>query len=291
MEKKVERTIRKYKLVRPGDRVLVAVSGGKDSAVLASILSELRGPLDYKISLIHVNLGIGAYSVESEEAAHRLASRLGVPLHVVRLEELTGSTVPQLAVRLRRPPCSVCGTVKRYILNAAAVEWGASSLATGHNADDIAVYALKSFLTQRLEDIGKLAPYQPPVEGLAAARIKPLYTLYEWEAARYASIMGLPVVSGRCPHATPGTLELELKEIINRLEERHPSLKAGLVTGIARRLGDYPRPQGRPSACSSCGLISMGGECGFCKMTGRALGAPLGGRVREYFRRSKPLWA
>ncbi len=285
---KVERVIREYGMIGPGDRVLAAVSGGKDSASLAGILADLRGVLGFKLALIHLDLGIPGYSVESREKSVELAEALGVPYAVVSVSDLLGMGVPDIARRLRRKPCSVCGLVKRYILNAAAIEWGATRLATGHNADDIAAYALKAFLLQRLEDIPRQYPVSPTLEGLAVSRIKPLYTVYERESYLYALLRGLPHTLRECPHARMDTLEFRLKELLGRLEEDFPSIKLQFLRGLARRRSDYPVEPGEPVPCRYCGLISYGGECGFCRLTRRLSGEPLGLRVRGLLRELNP---
>ncbi|MCE4620672.1 MAG: tRNA 2-thiocytidine biosynthesis TtcA family protein [Desulfurococcales archaeon] len=140
VEGKVERTIEKYKMLGGGDRVVAAVSGGKDSATLLSTLSRLREKMGFELYAFHIDLGIGDYSVESRKAAVELARRLGVPLVVFSLREELGYGVPEAAMRLRRPACSVCGIFKRYLYNAVGVELGAK-IATGHNADDLAAYS------------------------------------------------------------------------------------------------------------------------------------------------------
>jgi len=192
IESKVERTIRRYRMAGKGDLIVAALSGGKDSSTLLSTLARAGEKIGFKVVGFHIDLGIGGYSEASRRTAERLAEAVGVPLVVYSLPEELGEGVPGLARRLRRPPCSVCGTVKRYLYNAAAIESGARALATGHNADDIAAFALKNFLVQDLEAIRKLAPTTPGIPGLAAARIRPLYTVYEKESFLYVLARQLP---------------------------------------------------------------------------------------------------
>ncbi len=284
VESKVERTIRRYKLVGEGDLVVAAVSGGKDSSTLLGTLASLRERLGFRLVAFHVDLGIGEYSEKSRRQAERLAEALRVPLVVFSLEEEIGYSVPEAAARLRRPPCSVCGAFKRYLYNAAAIEAGASALATGHNADDITAYALKNFLVQDLEAIGKLAPSTPGIPGLAARRIRPLYTVYEKESFLYVLARGLPYLHEECPHANLSSLEFRLKEAVNRLEAERPGFKLNFLARLAKRAGDYPQPREPVRSCASCGLISSREECTFCRLTRRLAGEPLGRRVRERLR-------
>ena len=288
IESKVERAVRKYKMARPGDLVVAAISGGKDRSALLGTLKAVSERIGFEVVAFHIDLGIGDYSKASRKVAEQLARSLGVPLVVYSLEEEIGAGVPQLAFRLRRPPCSVCGAVKRYLYNAAAIEAGARALATGHNADDIIAFSMKNFLVQDLEAIGKLAPVTPGIPGLAAKRIRPLYTVYEKEAFLYVLARRLPFLHDECPHADLGSLEFNMKRMINKLEEERPSLKLGFLSQLAKRTKDYPKPREDAAPCAACGLISSQGKCSFCRITEKIHGTPLGPvarrRLREMFR-------
>ena len=285
IERKVEKTVKEYRLVREGDHVIAAVSGGKDSATLAGTLSRVLRKLGARLTLLYIDLGIPVYSRESLEASRRLADALDLELVVFPVKEVLGYSVPELALRARRPVCSVCGAVKRYVMNAAAIELGADSVATGHNADDIAAYALKAFLTGSWEELAKQGPKSPPVPGMAAARIKPLYKVYEKESFLYSMLRGLPFYHEECPHARFTTLDFRLKELINKLEDQHPGVKLQLLSGLARGSGRIAVEEWSPVPCRHCGLISQGGECTLCKITRRITGRPGGPVVREWLRR------
>ncbi|BAN90774.1 ATP-binding protein [Aeropyrum camini] len=285
VESKVERAILRHRLVRRGQRVLAAVSGGKDSSTLLAVLSRLSGKLGFELVALYIHLGIYDYSEKSREASLRLARQLNVPLIVFDLKEVLGAGIPELARASKRPPCSVCGMVKRYVINAAAVELAADAVALGHNADDIAVYNLKSFLNQDLEAISKLGVRTESIPGVAVGRIRPLYYVYEKESFLYSLLAGLPFLHEECPFVDRRQMEVELKETVNQLEDKRPGLKLQMVSKLAKRVEDYPKPGGSIGRCPSCGLLSSGGECSFCRVTRRALGRPMGPVVREWFRR------
>lgn len=278
VEEKVARTIEKYKLIRRGDRVVAAVSGGKDSATLLSTLAVLRDRVGFELVAFHINLGIGDYSQASQRAVEELASRLGVDLIVFDISRELGFTIPEASRRLRRPACSICGAVKRYLYNAVGVELGAK-VATGHNADDIIGFALKDFAMGDYEGLSKLTPMVEGVDGLAAPRIRPLYNVYEKESFLYVLSKGLPYIHRDCPFARLTSLEVQFKEFFNRLEESRPSIKLGFLHHLAR---EKPWGLGEKSytACPECGLLSSGGTCTFCKLTRRLTGEARGRRVR-----------
>lgn len=285
VENKIRRAILRYKMIRPGYRVLVPVSGGKDSATTLSVLSKLSKELGFHVVAMHIDLGIGEYSRKSLKASREAASKLGVPLIIVSVKDITGYTIPELAKLTRRPVCSVCGLVKRYLINAVAVEIGADAVALGHNADDLTVYSMKSFMTQDLASVAKLGPKTDSIPGLAVGRVRPLYEVYEKESFLYALLSGTPFLHDECPNVDFNSLENRLKVHINSLEEEKPGLKIMMLRNMAKRIKDYPKPPAQLSRCRHCGLLSSGDECSFCKLTRRVTGHPLGPRAREIIRR------
>src|SRR5436309_15244742 len=120
------------------DRVLVAVSGGKDSLSLLDILRKLG----YQADSFYVDLGIGEYSRQSKEKVERYTSARGIPLHVHELKEDEAAGITDLSDLVHRPTCSVCCTLRRYHFNRTAVETGHNVLATGHALDQEAARLL-----------------------------------------------------------------------------------------------------------------------------------------------------
>ncbi len=290
---KVRSTIKRYKLIRSRDKVLVALSGGKDSAVLLDILLKLSSYFNFKLAAVHIDLGIGNFSDESREIVKEQTKRLGVNLVIVAVNEILGIDLTELSRKARRPPCSTCGLVKRYLLNLVALTSGASKLALGHNADDIMAYSFKSFLTQDLRYISKLGAFTESIERLAVGRIRPLYEVYEFETKLYARLLDIPVVKSRCPHFRPNQMEIELKKIINDIEQERPGMKLSFLRKFMRNLKEYPEIKGRIVPCKYCGMISSTGECSFCRITRKVFGKPMGSKVKEYMNKllkDKILW-
>lgn len=283
VERRVLRTIERYRMIERGNRILVAVSGGKDSATMLAILKRLRDALAVEITALHINLGIPNYSDKSEETTRRLTQKLAVPLVVVKVEDLIGMSVPQLARKAGRPVCSACGLVKRYLLNAAALEGGFDKVALGHTLNDMSAYILKTFLTQDLSSTEKLGPYTETTEGVAVSRIRPLYETSELETLLYANFSGLPFVGEKCPHASPSTLEAELKRFMAALNERYRGIEISLVRRIAKS-GKATQVESAAKLCKSCGLISNADLCSYCKITATCTGEPKGSFTRRFLR-------
>lgn len=285
VERKVRRVLRRVGALRPGARIVAAVSGGKDSSTMLAALAKLAREAGTTVHGVYLDLGLGEYSARSREAAEAACRAAGVECTVLSVKELVGLTVPELARRTRRPVCSVCGVVKRFLLNAYAVEYGADYVAMGHNADDMIAYAVKSFLSQDLGYIAKLGPATESVKGLAVGRLRPLYEVFERETLLYALVTGMPFLHEECPYRPEAPIEQEIKEMMNRLEEKHPGTKMMTVRRLERNIEAYHVFQrGEVGRCPACGLISAGGMCSFCRLTARALSEPMGSRVREKLR-------
>jgi uncharacterized protein (TIGR00269 family) len=286
IDRKVGRVLRRVGALRRGSRIVAAVSGGKDSATMLASLAKHARENGVEVIGVHIVLGFGPYSERSRQAAEEACRKLNVPCLVVSVEELLGVGVYELARRSRRPVCSVCGIVKRYILNAVAVEAGADYVALGHNGDDIIAYAMKSFLNQDLGYIAKLGPATKTVPGLAVGRIRPLYEVFEKETLIYALVSGTPFLHEECPYRPVAPIEQRIKEMMNRLEEEHPGIKMSTVKKLASSVPLYERLAGEAEIgrCRHCGLISAGDECSFCRLTRRVLGEPAGPKVREWAR-------
>jgi len=281
---RVRRSINKYKLAGKLKRVVVGLSGGKDSVTLLSILQRLADEFGFEILAVHINLGIGEYSKYSEQVCRELTEKLGIPLLVLNLADLLGMTLPQIVRRSRRPACSVCGTIKRYLLNVVGVEACATAVALGHNADDIAAYILKNFFLQNLSAIKKQGPATDPIDGLAVGRVRPLYEILEDETRSYVKAAKLPYVQAACPFKPRHHFEAGIKRALELLEDEVRGLRLDFLRRIAKNLDVYPNPSEPVRACSICGMISSAEVCAFCKLTTRITGRPLGASVRQRVR-------
>ena len=150
-EKRVSGTITKHGLLGGQDKTLVAVSGGKDSLSLWYLVNRLGFSADG----IYIDLGIRDYSHVSLVKARQMADRLQRRLYSFSLSETFSKGIGELARIMKRPPCSLCGTIKRYVMNRACTQYGYSVLATGHNLDDEASALLGNMLHWKEEYLWK----------------------------------------------------------------------------------------------------------------------------------------
>src|SRR6476661_1436351 len=216
----VRRAIDEFDMIAPAERVLVAVSGGKDSLALWDILRDIGVDADG----LYLGLGIGSYSDESGDCARGYAGERGGKLVEVDIPTEYGFDIPGAAVATRREPCSACGLSKRHLFNKAALDGGYDVVATGHNLDDEAAVLFGNVLRWDTAYLGRQLPVLPSRDGFPR-KVKPLVRLGEREMAAYCVVKGIDYIVEECPMAA-GNKHLGYKEVLNALEERSPGAKS-----------------------------------------------------------------
>lgn len=265
-DNQVRRAIKEFRMFGPGDRILVAVSGGKDSLALWDVLLRLG----YRADGLYIDLGIGDYSSESARKVEAFARERGATLRKVSLRERYGLAVPELAEGLRRPPCSGCGLSKRYIFNQEALEGGYDVIATGHNLDDEAATLLGNVLHWNVDALRRQYPVLEGGDGFVR-KVKPLVRLTERETAAYAVLRGIDYIVEECPYAV-GARSHVYKDLLNRLELESPGSKQQFLFGFYERgRAELMAAADRPAlrACRICGQPTTTEVCAFCRMMQR----------------------
>ena len=267
----VQRVVRHDRMFDPDQRVLVAVSGGKDSLALWDVLLRLG----YRADGLYLGLGIGEYSDRSGEVTRAFAEERGAALRVVDLAEEHGFDIPTAGRKGPRSTCAVCGLSKRYVFNRAALDGGYDVIATGHNLDDEAATLLGNTLRWNTEYIARQSPVLPAKDGMVK-KVKPLHRLSELETAAYAFLRGIDYVVEECP-LVAGNTQLRYKEAMNAIEGRSPGTKAQFFLGYLER--GMPLFAKQDAAvlvrCRRCGQPTTGTYCAFCRARAQILGERL----------------
>ncbi|MEC4672587.1 MAG: ATP-binding protein [Nitrospirota bacterium] len=273
----VARAIKSQRMFAPTDRILVAVSGGKDSLTLWGILLKLG----YQADALYLDLGIGDYSIQSHQKVEHfnetVARALGAKLHIHTLADNEGAGVKELATMMHRPTCSTCGTMKRYHFNRTALEKDYDVMATGHNLDDEAARLLGNVLHWQTEFLDKQTPTLPASMDGFAKKVKPLYRLTEREMAAYAVINKISYIVEECPMAK-GSKMLIYKDVLNRLEAESPGTKQTFYWKFLDKQAKEAtstatiteQDQRRLHPCQSCGQPTSTEVCTYCKMMAKA---------------------
>ena len=272
-----ERFIKKYKMFTHDEKILVAVSGGKDSLALWDILNRLG----YQADGLYLGLGIDdgvEYSHKSQRLTEQFANANHLNLHIVDIEKEYGHSIPAFAdisYRGYGKPCSVCGLAKRHEMNRVARDLGYAVLATGHNLDDEAAVLFGNTLSWSSEYLLRQGPILPEADGLAR-KVKPLCRFYEREMTAYCLARQIEYIYEECPFAE-GSQSIYYKELLNQLETTRPSAKLIFYLKFleARKRGDLFIEQNPKRAslhpCQKCGQPTSVPElCSFCRMIEKA---------------------
>lgn len=257
------RGIESQKLFTRSDKILVAVSGGKDSLSLMLELTELG----YNAAGLFIDLGIPGASRKSREHVENFCKAHSLPLRIVELAA-EGLAIPEVKQVLARPVCSACGKIKRYFFNRAAIEGNFDAIATGHNLDDEIGRLISNTLRWDLAYLASQGPVLPATPGFIR-KVKPLWRLTEFETANYAFLRGIPHHAAACPYSKGASFAM-LKGWFHQLDEKMPGRKLDFYLGFLARgkaafAGAHDKACLRP--CHSCGYPTSGGAaCGVCNI-------------------------
>lgn len=264
----VVQAVKDYDMLKTDDKVLIAVSGGKDSLALWDILLSLG----YQVDGLYIELGIGDYSNTSRSFAEGFADSRQQHLEIVDLHEDYGFDVPSAAKATHRPPCSACGLSKRHIFDEVALKQGYDVLATGHNLDDEASVLLGNVLRWQNEYLARQHPVLPAREGFPK-KVKPLVRLSERETAAYCVLTGIDYMVEECPMAA-GNRHLAYKEMLNLAEERSPGTKHDFYHAFLRSVepifsAEFQGQKESLGKCQVCSAPSPNELCAFCRLQER----------------------
>lgn len=267
-----ERFIRKYRMFGHDDRILVAVSGGKDSLALWDVLNTLG----YRADGLYIGLGIDGgldYSSQSKGFCESFAEARGLVLHVYDVNQRLGAPIPlaaQLTHRGQGRPCSVCGMTRRHVMNQAALDGEYDVLVTGHNLDDEAATLFGNTLHWQVGYLQRQSPVLEARDGLVR-KAKPFCRFYERETAAYSLLRGIDYVYDECPYSV-GARSIYYKEVLNEMEAKRPGTKLHFYLSFlqAKEAGLLSSPEQSQRtglhACPTCGQpTSAPDQCAFCR--------------------------
>lgn len=231
-ETDVHKTIVQNNLFSPNENVAVAISGGKDSTVLAYVLDFLNKKYNYGISLflLSVDEGIKNYRDFSLETVEKNKEDLDLPLKIVSYKEYFDLSMDEVVQKIgRKGNCTYCGVFRRQALENGAKELGVTQIVTGHNADDMAETVLMNLLRGDVSRLKRCTMIKTKTQELTLPRSKPFKYIYEKDIVMYAFYKNLNYFSVECCYS-PGAYRGHARLFIKELERRDP----GLILKIIR---------------------------------------------------------
>ena len=262
--RQIETGIRRRKLFTFEDRILVALSGGKDSLSLMLELHELG----YDVTGLHIDLHIPGSSGPARGKVENFCAAHGLRLEVVELER-EGLPMDLVKRHVTRPVCSVCGKVKRHYFNRFALKNGFTVLATGHNLDDEVARLFANTLRWDTAYLSDQGPELPAADGFVR-KVKPLWRLTEFETANYAFLKGIEIHSAACPYSSGATFTSH-KKLLSELEHTSPGSKFNFYERFLANgrevFAAHERTAGAEvTPCVSCGSPTSTDLCGVCRI-------------------------
>lgn len=267
LEHRVRREFKRQADIPGRSKIVVAVSGGKDSVTAMHLTYEIMEPRGVEVAAISVDEGTPGYRDEAIKKAIENAKMLGIEHEVVKYKDAFGITTAEIALLLKdRSPCTYCGVMRRWLLNRTAKEMGADFLVTGLNLDDTAQSILMNFTRGDVERLARLGPHTKVQEGFVP-RLQPLRIIPERETFLYARLRGFPFHESACPDAGKA-LRNEYRAIINELEDRHPGTRHAIINSYdaMRPLLEQRFTPAKLNRCKRCGEPTPGRICMTCRM-------------------------
>ncbi len=274
IENKVRGTISKYEMFEPKDKIMVAVSGGKDSVTLLHILTKIEKAFpDAALSAVTVDEGIKGYRDEALKVAKKNCQKLGVEHVVTSFKEIYGYTLDEIVNMIQEKkekgltPCSYCGVLRRRALNTAAREAGVDKLATAHSLDDETQTMLLNIIHGDALRIARAKPVLTVIHPKLVQRVKPVCEVPEKEIAFYAYLRRIEFQSIPCPYAQTA-LRNDIRTMLNRLEEKHAGTKFAVFRSVERIRPalEAMAEEAKLQNCRICGEPTVGELCKPCQM-------------------------
>jgi tRNA 2-thiocytidine biosynthesis protein TtcA len=226
LAKKVTGAIVDYDLIENGDRIMVGVSGGKDSWALFQILDVLRRRAPISFSLVAVNVNSGYERFRHDVVSEACAARGWE----CRVEHTTIGAVMEDVLDDGETPCSLCARLRRGVLYRIASEVGATKIALGHHMDDFVETALLNLFFQGSL---KAMPARLVSDSKKHVVIRPLVFVTEAEARAYTEESKLPVIGCCCPACGDLSLKRQrIKRLLAELEVEHPEIKNSMIAAL-----------------------------------------------------------
>ncbi len=279
-EKKVFSTIRKFNLLGKSGRIGVALSGGKDSITALYLLNRLakRNP-KMTITAILIDEGIKVTGEKTIKSAKRFCKKEEIGLNIYSFREEYGFALDEIIKKLKLKdkkvnPCTVCGILRRRLLNSKARELKFDKIATGHNLDDEVQSVIMNQLKKNVLATAKLGPVVGIINDRRfVQRIKPLYFCSEREVSIYARLKGFVDKKVVCKYRVYA-FRKDVANMLDDFEKKHPGIKNNIISSFLEILPVLKKQYKgkRLETCKRCSEVSSKDICNVCRLVERIRG-------------------
>jgi uncharacterized protein (TIGR00269 family) len=277
-ENRFKKTIRKYKLFKPKEKILIALSGGKDSTLLLYLLHKLYSKVN-NIEALIIDEGVHGYRDKSIKSAQENCKKLGVKHTLVTFKKEFGITNDKIMPLILSNPklggtCAFCGVLRRNIMNKYAKRISANKLATGHNMDDEVQSFVMNIFNNDFERMKRMNATTGIIEHEGfVKRIKPFYETPEKEIIAYCALKGIKHYSEECCPYSWTAKRNEYREMLNHFENRFPGTEFSILRFyenikplIKPSTGEKPKLAESLVECTKCGEPTEKELCKACEM-------------------------
>lgn len=266
VQKNVFDTINGYHLINENERIMIGVSGGKDSILTLHMLKRYQksAEFDFELTAVCIDEGIAGYRSHGIESAIENCRLLDVDLEVISFKDVFDHDLDDIQ-GLYKSSCMPCGVYRRYLLNKAAYDHGCDKIATGHNMDDEIQSFLMTFARNDQNKFSKFGPVLNRIHEKMVPRIKPLWQLAEKDVGIWCIVNDIEIHDEECPYSVT-SLRSDVKNFLNKLEEDNRGIKRNIFNSFKNT---FNLEQGDVTlgTCDICGQPTANSPCNACKLT------------------------
>jgi len=266
-EKKVLKEIRRWKLIKENERVVVATSGGKDSLTALFLIRKFF-PMN-EIIAIAIDEGIKGYRDKTLVNVKKYCENWNIPYYIFSFSDEFGFDLDSIAREKGSRICSYCGVLRRYLMNKKARELKAKKIVVGHNLDDEVQSILMNVFRNDLLNLIKLGPIAGILKSAKfIPRVKPLRKMYEREIMVYALVNGIFAPHRPCPYVQFSYRD-KIRNLLNDYEWENPGTKARILKAFDNFFQNFKNKLELPKiipSCKFCGEPSSGEVCKACRI-------------------------